>query len=231
MLTFQKVGYKVDKTEILKDLSFQIVPKEIVALIGSSGAGKSSIFKLLTGEIKPTHGEILLDEMVLSELSFNSIQLYRRQIGIVFQDFRLLPQKTVFENISFALEVCGERDLIKERVPELLELVGLSNRANSFPRELSGGEQQRVAIARALVHKPKILFADEPTGNLDPKNSREIAELLVKLNESQDLTILFATHDQALLMDLHPRIIRLEGGKIKFDLYDCPPADAFSGIF
>jgi cell division transport system ATP-binding protein len=230
MLSFENVALSRQKTVVLEDISFVITPGEIVAILGASGAGKSSIFRLLIGEMSPTLGSIRLDDFLLRDLSSSSLQLYRRQIGVIFQDFRLLPQKTVFENIAFALQVCGEESLIMDRVPELIDLVGLKDQAHRFPRELSGGEKQRVAIARALVHDPKILLADEPTGNLDPKNSREIGEIFKKLSQEKGLTLLFATHDPLLVQKLNPRVIRLEKGKVQFDERRCPLEKAFAGI-
>ncbi len=230
MLTFKNVSLKIGNSSVLDGLNFSVKPGEIVAILGASGAGKSSLFSLLVGEKKPTGGEILLDEISLGDLSFTSVQQYRRQIGIIFQDFRLLPQKTVFENIAFALEICGKADLVRTRVPELLNLVGLEDRAGRFPRQLSGGERQRVSIARALAHNPKMLIADEATGNLDPKNSREISELLLYLNQKTGLTLLFATHDPVMVQKLSPRVIRLESGKIRFDKYACPLAEAFADL-
>lgn len=230
MLTFKNVSLKIGNSPVLNGLDFSVKPGEIVAILGASGAGKSSLFSLLVGEKKPTGGEILLDEISLGNLSFTSVQQYRRQIGIIFQDFRLLPQKTVFENIAFALEICGKADLVRERVPELLSLVGLKEKEARFPRELSGGERQRVSIARALAHNPKMLIADEATGNLDPKNSREIAELLLYLNQKTGLTLLFATHDPVMVQRLNPRVIRLENGKIRFDKHACPLAEAFADL-
>ena len=230
MLTFKNVHLTIDKTKVLEDLNFKVIPQETVAILGASGAGKSSLFSLLIGEKKPSKGEILLDQISLGDLSFGSVQMYRRQIGIVFQDFRLLPQKTVFENIAFALEICGEEEFVKARVPELLNLVGLGKKTKAFPHELSGGEKQRVAIARALVHEPKILIADEATGNLDPKNSREIAELFKRLNKEKGLTLLFATHDPILVQTLTPRVVRLEKGKILFDKPKISLNDAFKGL-
>ncbi len=166
----------------------------------------------------------------MSDLTPASLQHYRRQIGIAFQDFRLLPKKTVFDNVSFALEVCGEDEKIVPTVSELLDLVGLSHRADAFPHELSGGEKQRTAIARSLVHDPKILIADEITGNLDPKNSRDIAELLQHLHLTRGLTVLFSTHDPVLVEAINPRVIRLEDGKILFDEKKCPLEKAFEGV-
>jgi cell division transport system ATP-binding protein len=230
MLKFDQISLELGKQCILQNISFEVQPKEMVALLGISGAGKSSIFRLLTGELRPTSGRIFLDNFLLSDLTPSSLQQYRRQIGIAFQDFRLLSQKTVFDNISFALEVCGEEEKIFQKVPELLDLVGLSHRADAFPDELSGGEKQRTAIARSLVHDPKLLIADEITGNLDPKNSRDIADLLQHLHLTRGLTVLFSTHDPVLVEAIVPRVIRLEDGKILFDEKDCPLEKAFRGV-
>ncbi|NCP66768.1 ATP-binding cassette domain-containing protein [bacterium] len=230
MLTFKNVSLKIGKSNVLSELDFSVKPGEIVAVLGASGAGKSSLFSLLIGEKKPSSGEILLDEISLGDLSFTSVQQYRRQIGIIFQDFRLLPQKTVFENIAFALEICGKANQVRNRVPELLKLVGLENKQDRFPRELSGGERQRVSIARSLAHNPKMLIADEATGNLDPKNSREISELLLYLNQKTNLTLLFATHDPVMVQKLNPRVIRLEAGRIRFDKQTCALSEAFADL-
>lgn len=230
MLQFKNVSLSLEKAQILTDISFTLEPGEVCALLGGSGAGKSSIFHLLTGEYKPDLGTIQLDNFSLEQLDSKALQTYRRQIGIIFQDFRLLSQKTVFENVAFALEVCGEQDYTEHRVLELLTLVGLKQKAKQFPRQLSGGEKQRLAVARALVHDPKILIADEATGNLDPKNSKEIGNLFQKLNQEKGLTILFSTHDPLLVDQLKPRIIRLEKGKVLFDKKDCTLQEAFKGI-
>ncbi len=230
MLTFKNVSLSIGKWEILRNLNFKINPGEVVAILGSSGAGKSSLFKLITSELRPNLGKIELDDFSLGDLSFSGVQDYRRQIGIIFQDYRLLSTKTVFENVAFALEVCGNEDQIPKKVPKLIKLVGLKGKEKQFPRELSGGEKQRVSIARALVHDPKILVADEATGNLDPRNSREIADLFLKINKDKNLTILFATHDPILVEKLHPRIIRLEKGKILMDEKKCSVKRAFEGI-
>ncbi len=230
MLTFKNVHLSIDKYEILKNLNFTVEPGEVVAILGSSGAGKSSVFKLMTLEQKPTIGKIDLDGISLGDLSFDSVQDYRRQIGIIFQDYRLLNQKTVFENIAFALEVCGDEDKIAKKVPELIELVGLKGKENKFPRSLSGGEKQRVSIARALAHDPVILVADEATGNLDPRNSREISDLFLKINKERNLTIFFATHDPILVEKLKPRVIRIEKGKILIDEKHISVKRAFEGI-
>ncbi len=230
MLQFKNVSLAIDKTEILRNISFTIMPGELITILGESGAGKSSIFKLLIGEKKPTDGQILLDDISLNELNLKSLQKYRRQIGVVFQDIRLLPGKTVWQNISYALEVCGEEQEIPRKIPELLKIVGLENKKDEFPAVLSGGEKQRVAIARALVHNPKILIADEPTGNLDPKNSREIGSLFKKLHDERGLTIILSTHDIALVSAMNPRVIRIQKGKILFDEKNCPMEKAFAGI-
>ena len=227
MLHFQNVSYSIDKTPILKALNFEVSPREMVAILGASGAGKSTLFRLLTGEKRPSEGMIKLDQFPLRELTPASLQKYRRQIGIVFQDFRLLKGKTVYENIAFALEVCGQDHKTKMQVPQLLESVGLQHKADSFPQTLSGGEAQRVAIARALVHDPKILIADEATGNLDPQNSREIGDIFAKLNHEKGLTIFFATHDPVLVQRLKPRVIKLHNGAILFDKKDATPEEMF----
>jgi cell division transport system ATP-binding protein len=207
-----------------------ITPGEMVALLGASGTGKTSIFRLLLGEHKPTLGSIQLDNFALEKLSYANLQKYRRQIGVVFQDFQLLPQKTVYENVAFALEVCGEEDKIARKVPELLRLVDIWEKRDQFPDTLSGGEKQRTAIARALVHNPKLLIADEATGNLDPQNSKDIAALFQTLHKEKNITILFATHDPILVQELHPRVIRLEEGKVLFDKKEISLSEAFSGM-
>jgi cell division transport system ATP-binding protein len=230
MLKFDSVTYQIKDEVILSDLNFTIYPGEIVAILGVSGAGKSSVFHLLTGEKRISSGDILLDNFSLKKLSASSLQKYRRQIGIIFQDFRLLPNKTVYENVAYALEVTGQEEKIAIKVPELLELVGLSDKAKNFPKELSGGEKQRTAIARALVHDPKILIADEATGNLDPKNSRLVGQLLKKINQEKDVTVIFSTHDPIVVKELTPRVIRLEAGKVLFDKTECSVLEAFTGV-
>lgn len=217
MLEFQHVSLSLGKKEVLRDMHFSVFPGELVAILGTSGAGKSSLFKLLIGEEKPTAGSLRLDNFALERLSSANLQKYRRQIGIVFQNFRLLPGKTVFENVAFALEVCGEGKSVAVKVPKLLHLVGLWDKRNQFPASLSGGEVQRTAIARALVHSPKLLLADEPTGNLDPANSKAIAELFGMLHQKEGITVVLATHDPLVIQTLLPRVIRLNQGKITFD--------------
>ena len=230
MIEVKNVSLSFGTNEILRNLNFKVKKGEKLGIIGASGAGKSSIYKMLIGELKPTLGSIAINNIHLETLSFKGLQHYRRQIGVVFQEFHLLPQKTVYENIAFALEVSDKEDQIPTLVPALIDLVGLGKRTENFPHQLSGGEKQRVSIARALVHEPKILIADEATGNLDPKNSREIATLLQKINEEKNVTIIFSTHDPVLVGQLNPRIVRLEDRKIKFDTDNCSVEEAFQGI-
>lgn len=217
MIDIQHVSKSYGTTRILDDISLSVEAGEFVSLVGQSGAGKSTMIKLFTREELPTSGRIFVAGRDISELSRSELPSYRRKIGIIFQDFRLLGQKTVAENISYALEVCGaSNEDIKRRVPKILELVGLEHRATNYPPELSGGEQQRVAIARALIHSPKILIADEPTGNLDPVNTWEIIDLLYRINQL-GTTILLATHNKAVVDRLRRRVVELRGGKIVRD--------------
>ena len=217
MIEFEKVTKHYGSHKVLDGVSFVIHPQEFVILVGPSGAGKSTLLKLLLCEEKPTFGRITIDGKDIHLLKDKYIPYYRRQIGVVFQDFKLLPNKTVAENVSFALEVSGMPDEeIDAEVSKILELVGLKGRENSFPKEMSGGEAQRVAIARALVFKPKFLIADEPTGNLDPKNSWEIAKLLLKIN-AMGTTVLLATHNRDIVDMMGKRVISLEDGKMVRD--------------
>ncbi|MFA5009900.1 MAG: cell division ATP-binding protein FtsE [Patescibacteria group bacterium] len=217
MIEFEKVTKHYGAHKVLDGVSFTIHPQEFVTLVGPSGAGKSTLIKLLLCEEKPTFGRITIDGKDIHLLKDKYIPYYRRQIGVVFQDFKLLPNKTVAENVAFALEVSGLPDNeIDSEVEKILELVGLKGRGDSFPREMSGGEAQRVAIARALVFKPKFLIADEPTGNLDPKNAGEIAKLLLKIN-SLGTTVLLATHNRDVVDTINRRVISLEDGKVMRD--------------
>ena len=227
MLRFEHVSFAHKNREILSDISFEIAPGEVCGVLGASGAGKSTVLKLLMGELRPTVGSVWMDSFRLEELSRRNLQKFRRQIGFVPQDLRLLPQKTVFENIAFALEVCGEDADIPTTIPPLLELVGIRAQAQSLPHELSGGEAQRLAIARALVHSPKILIADEATGNLDPENARGIGDLFRQLNEEYGLTVIFSTHDSNLIQRLKPRVLRIEKGRLSFDRPHCTMREAF----
>lgn len=201
----------------LNGISIRIHRGEFVSLVGSSGAGKSTLIRLLIAEERPTAGRIVIAGRDLRTLRSRDLPFYRRKVGVVFQDFKLLPNKTVWENIAFALEVCdASTDEIKAKVPSILETVNLEHRADSYPTELSGGEAQRVAIARALIHSPKLLIADEPTGNLDPTNTWEIIELLRKINHAGTV-VLLATHNQAVVDRLQQRVIVLADGRLVSD--------------
>lgn len=198
-------------------VSLFIEPREFVILVGTSGAGKSTLLKLLTCEEKPTNGKIVVGGIDYDTLKEKDIPLLRRKIGVVFQDFKLLPQRTVFENVAFALEIAGMTNReIKNTVPRVIDLVGLNGKEKHFPHQLSGGEKQRVAIARAVVRQPKILIADEPTGNLDPKHSWDIVNLLEKINK-YGTTVLLTTHNVNIVNKLKRRVITLEDGKITGD--------------
>lgn len=199
-------------------VSLHIAPREFAIIVGASGAGKSTLLRLLTREEKPTSGKIVVGGIDYDTLDDRDTPLLRRKIGVVFQDFKLLPNRTVFENVALSLEISGHTNReIKENVPKILELVGLRGKGKSFPRQLSGGERQRVAIARAMVRQPKILIADEPTGNLDPKNSWEIVRLLTKINKF-GTTVVLITHSTEIVNRLNTRVITIDNGKIISDV-------------
>ncbi len=201
----------------LKNVNLHIKPGEFVSIVGQSGTGKTTLAKLLIAEERPTKGQIIIGGWDISAIRPSEIPLLRRQIGVVFQDFKLLPKKTVYENVAFALEVCGASSRkIKNIVPQALKIVGLLDKADRYPRQISGGEQQRVVIARALVHRPKIIVADEPTGNLDSLNTREIIDLLKKINEF-GTTIVLVTHNREVVNELHRRVITIDRGMIVSD--------------
>lgn len=201
----------------LERVSLHVEAKEFVIIVGQSGAGKSTLFKLLTREEKPSSGKIIVGGMDYEHLKDKDIPLLRRKIGVVFQDFKLLPNKTVYENVAFALEIAGlpSRE-IKHTVPKVLEVVGLKDKALNYPMELSGGERQRVAIARAIVRQPKILIADEPTGNLDPKHAFDVIKVLEKINRF-GTTVLLTTHNQEIVSYLKRRVVTIKDGKIVSD--------------
>ena len=204
-------------TTALRDINVKVNQGEFVYIVGPSGAGKSTFIKLLYREEKATAGTIKVGKFDLNKLRRRDIPMLRRSIGVVFQDYKLLPKKTVFENVAYAMQVIGEKPRdIKKRVPEVLDLVGLKHKMRSFPHQLSGGEQQRVAIARAIVNNPKVLIADEPTGNLDPEISWEIMQLLECIN-LQGTTILMATHNKQIVDTLRHRVIAIENGRIVRD--------------
>jgi len=218
MIKFKGVTVVYDKDIIgLDNVSFKIEDGEFVFLVGKTGAGKSSAIKLLTGEIKPTKGEVIIDGIYVNSLKRSKIPYLRRAQGVVFQDFRLLPNKTVYENVAFAMEIIGKKKKeISNKVPKILELVGLAERANNYPNEISGGEQQRVSIARALVNSPSLIIADEPTGNLDVQTSTEVMNLFNEINK-MGTTIVMVTHSEKIVNDMKKRVIQLENGVIVRD--------------
>ena len=204
-------------TYALRGITLNIDDGEFVFLVGPSGSGKSTLIKLLTGEIMPTSGRIVVNGFSLTKISDRQIPLLRRSIGVIFQDFRLIEKKTVYENLSFAMRAVGASPrTIRSRIPYVLELVGLEEKANQYPHELSGGEQQRVAIARALVNNPNTIIADEPTGNLDPARSLEIMRLLDRINEL-GTTVVVVTHERDLVNRFRKRVVMLEQGLITGD--------------
>lgn len=211
---------KVYKTGVraVNNMNVNIGPGEFVYVIGPTGAGKSTFIKLLYREEKASSGKVIVAGQDVSKIKNRKVPYFRRNIGVVFQNFRLLPKKTVFENVAFTLEVTDTpRMEIRKKVRKTLELVGLEDKANAFPHELSGGQQQRVAIARAIVNNPKVLIADEPTGNLDPDTSVGIIELLERINEVNHTTILVVTHDKEIVQKYKKRTIYIEDGCIKTD--------------
>jgi len=215
MVYFDKVSKRYSPNVLaLDEVSFSIEPREFISLVGQSGAGKTTLLKLLLAEEKPTAGKIFFESQDVHSLSRSELPFLRRRIGCVFQEFRLLPSKTAYENIAFAMEAAGRTDEeIDESVSQVLEVVGLLDKSWHFPHELSGGEKQRVAIARAIVNQPDLIVADEPTGNIDPLNTREIIEVLKKINEF-GTTVLMATHNKGVVNALGKRVITIEKGKI-----------------
>jgi cell division transport system ATP-binding protein len=218
MIAFHNVSKIYNRHAIaLEDVTLKIKHGEFVSLVGKSGAGKSTIIKLLIGEERPTRGKITFNSYEVERLKPVELPEHRRQIGIVFQDFKLLPRKNAYENVAFALEVKGRpQQEIEEIVPQVLDMVGLEDKQYNFPHELSGGEKQRVAIARAMVHRPAALLADEPTGNLDEENGEEIIRLISKINEL-GTTVVLATHNRQVVDLLHKRVITLVDGRIVRD--------------
>lgn len=215
MIEFRNVTktYPGDITAV-NGVSLMIKPQEFTSIVGQSGTGKTTLVRMLIAEESPDSGEIVVGGWDITNIRRREIPLLRRQIGVVFQDFKLLARKTAAENVAFALEVCGApRSRVAAIVPQVLKIVGLEGKEHRYPRELSGGEAQRVAIARSLVHRPKILIADEPTGNLDAITAREIADLLLKINEF-GTTVLLVTHDKEVVNYVKKRVVTMEGGRI-----------------
>jgi cell division transport system ATP-binding protein len=218
MITLKNVSkiYPPD-TYALKNVNVRIEAGEFVSIVGQSGTGKTTFIRLIIAEEKPTKGRVIIGDWDITEIAQHEIPILRRQIGVVFQDFKLLPRKTVFENVAFGLEVAGiNHNKIKQIVPQVLKIVGLELKKDRFPKQLSGGEQQRTVIARALVHRPKILVADEPTGNLDSINTQEIINLLRKINEF-GTTVVLVTHNREIVNSLRKRVITLDHGMIISD--------------
>ncbi len=218
MIRFEKIYKKYDNGVVaLDDIDLNITPGEFVFIVGPSGAGKSTLLKLLTKEEVPTKGNIYFQNKNITKLSRRLIPIHRRKMGVVFQDFKLLPNKTVYENVAYALEIIGTSSSdIKRRVPIVLSLVNLYERANSYPNELSGGESQRVAIARAVVNNPKLLMADEPTGNLDVDTAMEIMEIINNIN-SKGTTVIMATHAKNIVDEYQKRVVKIDHGKVVRD--------------
>ena len=220
MIKFKKVSktYK-NGTHALYNINLNIEQGEFVYIIGKTGSGKSTLIKLLDGEEIPSSGTVSVFGTNVGKLKNRQVPLYRRNIGVVFQDYRLLPKKTVFENIAYAMEVVDKpKNEIRARVKEVLKLVGLTDKAQTFPKQISGGQEQRVAIARAIANKPKILIADEPTGNLDPEMSNEIISLFERINKEEGTTVLIVTHDLQTVKNFPKRTIQIDSGHIVRDL-------------
>jgi cell division transport system ATP-binding protein len=218
MILYDKVS-KIypDSSVALEGITLSIEPNEFVSIVGQSGAGKTTLLKMLLAEEKPTEGKVYYDSTDVHSLTRSEITDFRRKIGMVFQDYRLLPNKTVYENIAFTMEAAGKTDEeIEADVPYVLELVDLSPKMWNFPGELSGGEKQRVAIARALVNQPDIIIADEPTGNLDPMNTYDVVQILKKINDL-GTTIILTTHNKGIIDSLGKRVVAMEKGRIVRD--------------
>lgn len=218
MIKFEEVSKSyANKIKILRGINLNIKVGEFVSIVGQSGAGKTTLVKLLTGEERVDEGRVVVGDWDITKIPRHDVPFLRRQIGVIFQDFKLLPKKTLKENISFALEVCGAPAAkIKKIVPSVLKIVGLEDKGDRYPREVSGGEQQRAAIARALVHQPKILLADEPTGNLDAINADEIIDLLLRINKF-GTTVILVTHNKDIVNRLNRRVVTMDKGVIISD--------------
>jgi cell division transport system ATP-binding protein len=207
----------IGQNRVLQDIDLHIAPGEFVSIVGQSGAGKTTLVRILIGEERVDSGQVLIGDWDITKISKPEVPFLRRQIGVIFQDFKLLPKKTLEENVAFALEVSGNsRGKIKKIVPSVMKIVGLDDKKTRYPHEVSGGEKQRTAIARALVHQPKILLADEPTGNLDAINANEIIELLLRINKF-GTTVILVTHNKEIVNRLNRRVVTMEQGRIISD--------------
>lgn len=219
MIYFDNVSklYNNGQSAALQEVTFQIAPHEFVSIVGHSGAGKSTLLKMIIAEDAPSHGKVFFESLDIHRIPRSRLPHFRRKIGTVFQDFKLLPQKTAYENIAFAMEANGRSDEeIAENVPQALSLVDLDDKAWNFPHELSGGEKQRVAIARAIVNQPDIIIADEPTGNLDPIATYEVVQILKKINDL-GTTVVMTTHNKGVIDELGRRVITMDEGRIVRD--------------
>lgn len=214
MIYFNNVSKAYKDGLALDDVTFNVVAGEFVSIVGHSGAGKTTLTKMILADAVPTDGTVFFESLDIHKLKNKDLTKLRQRIGVVFQDFKLLPNKTAYENIAFAMEAVGKTDEeIASDVPHVLELVDLSHRVNHFPNQMSGGEQQRLAIARAIINQPELIIADEPTGNLDPINTHEIVQILKKINDL-GTTVILATHNRAVIDSVAKRVITLENGKI-----------------
>jgi cell division transport system ATP-binding protein len=219
MIYFDNVSklYNDGRSAALQEVTFQVAPKEFVSIVGHSGAGKTTLLKMIIAEDRPSHGQVFFESIDIHQIPRTKLPHYRRKIGTVFQDFKLLTNKTAYENIAFAMEANGRTDdEIAENVPQALELVDLADKAYNFPNELSGGEKQRVAIARAIVNQPDIIVADEPTGNLDPIATYEVVQILRKINDL-GTTVIMTTHNKGVIDELGRRVITMDEGRIVRD--------------
>jgi len=219
MIYFDTVSkvYNEGQSVAIEDVTFQVGPNEFVSVVGHSGAGKTTLLKMLIAEDRPTHGQVFFESLDVHQIPRTKLPKYRRKIGTIFQDFKLLPHKTAFENVSFAMEANNRSDMeIEENVPQALALVDLEDKIWNFPHELSGGEKQRVAIARAIVNQPDIIIADEPTGNLDPIATYEVVQILKKINDL-GTTVIMTTHNKGVIDELGRRVITMDEGRIVRD--------------
>jgi cell division transport system ATP-binding protein len=217
MIYFDKVSKHYGGTKAIEEVTLSVAPKEFVSIVGHSGAGKTTLLKLLLAEERPTDGSVFFESINIHDLPLSALHHYRRKIGTVFQDFKLIPNKTAYENIAFAMEAAGRTDEeIASDVPYIMELVNLADKTHNFPNQLSGGEQQRIAIGRAIINQPEVIVADEPTGNLDPINTFEVVEILKKINEL-GTTVIITTHNKGVVDAIGRRVVTMDRGKIVRD--------------